>query len=281
MQQNPPTESSGADATRKCPRPVLLYREREGLPVQRVLAPCRARRCEHCGPTFWRPKVLAQMHSGVIDGRDDYLAILLTAPGKAEGLTSYLAIHDWNGGASRRWHHFMTLLRREYPRRDVQFWRVAELQERGAVHFHVVIRGIRRMSKRRLRRMATQAGFGRFVGIARPADYAGGVRSAGYYFAKYLLKSFPTGGGVTRMVTMSQGWKLTWVDRRRQGDSPSGWVYRGSGQRAWGTVVSAATPPRPTSADSSLRPSWWRLSWQEARRRAAPSWPLGGVDTPL
>lgn len=276
MQPSIPVESDGVGATEKCLNSALLYREGpEGAPVERIRVPCRGRRCGYCGPKYWRPTTLAKMHSGIVDGRTDYLAVLLTAPG-ADQLPDYWAIQEWNAGASKRWHHFMTLLRREWPTRDVQFWRVAELQERGAIHFHFVVRGLRRrqLSKRRLRRLAVQAGFGPIVGVARPQDYPGGVRSAGYYFAKYLLKAYPGNLPVKRMVTMSQGWKLSWVKHERPA-SPRPWIYRRAGQHQWGDVVWTATPPRPSPPDSSPAPSWWRSSWQAARGRwaaTAPAW---------
>ena len=74
--------------------------------------------------------------------------------------------------------------------------------------------------------MALAAGFGGFVGLRRPRDYPGGVRSLGYYFGKYLLKDYGrTMGGVVKLVTSSVAWKAGRGFSRR-----GRWGVRVSGQ---------------------------------------------------
>ena len=251
----------GSTKASTCPAPVRLYRESDdGGPVQRLTLPCRRRVCGYCGPTHWRPRVLAGLHSGLGGSEWEYLAVLLTAPADVTP--------DWNSGVSARWNHFVTILRRAYPGARLEFWRVAELQERGLVHFHFILRGLRFLPAARLRRLAVQAGFGSFVGVRRPRDYPGGVRSAGYYFGKYLLKAYSANVGVTKLVTCSYGWRVTWVKPERK--TRGGWLFAGpldAGYRLLGYVL----PPSRPEARLVPRPSWWRRSWQFARLHEAES----------
>ena len=84
--------------------------------------------------------------------------------------------------------------------------------------------------------MALAAGFGGFVGLRRPRDYPGGVRSLGYYFGKYLLKDYGrTMGGVVKLVTSSVAWKVGWVRHVR--DSLWHWVYAGPLLAGWRLVL--------------------------------------------
>jgi hypothetical protein len=208
--------SQTEQSTNSCPSPVIVYRLADG---ERVSVPCRSRRCSVCGPTRWRPVKLAKLHAGLKGDREEYLVLLLTAPGDAGA--------EWNERASARWHHFAVLLRREYPGADVAFWRVAELQERDLIHYHVVLRGLRFLPVGTFRRLATQAGFGGWVGVRRPSSYPGGVRGLGGYLGKYLLKdvlrSMPNRA---RLVTMSQAWALGWVKRVRTSTGAYLWELR-------------------------------------------------------
>lgn len=261
-----PDQSVAADTMQKCPAPVTVYHRETG---RRLRLPCRRRVCGYCGPKHWRPRVLAGLHSGL--GREgDYLALLLTAPGAVDA-------DEFNAQASAAWHRFTTYLRREwavtYP--TLEFWRVAELQQRGHVHFHVVVRGARFLPLTNatgtgLRDLAVKAGFGPFVGIRRPRDYPGGVRSLGFYFGKYLLKRYATGSGVTKLVTFSQGWRVTWITRpKREGQSL--WVVLPR-RRPWDALVLYDIRPD----GGALRvvdpvPRWWRQAWQWRRARQAPT----------
>lgn len=256
---------SAAVTTEVCPSPVRLYREDpSGGPVQRLRLPCRRRVCTFCGPHHWRPKVLAGLHAGLGDDEHQYLAVLLTAPGDA-GVA-------WNDTASERWHHFVTILRRRFPAADLQYWRVAELQTRGAVHFHFILRGLRYLPIKDsdrgpgLRTLARRAGFGSFVGVKRPRDYPGSVRSAGYYFGKYLLKHYDHRIGITKLVTMSYRWRTAWV--RPAKTSGGGWLFAGPVSASWDLLGYVVTPSRiaPRALDRPYAPPWWRRSWQAVRR---------------
>lgn len=257
------------DTHRKCicPDKVRIYSV-DGR--RRLLIPCGRRVCRHCGPWHWRPRVQAGLHSGLRAApQESYLAILLTAPGDIDA-------DEFNADSSRRWHHFVTILRRRFPGVDLQYWRVAELQERGHVHFHFVLRGLRYLPLADgpkgpgLRTLAITAGFGPWVGLKRPRDYPGGVRSLGWYFSKYMLKQYARRIGVVKIVTMSQGWRVGWEDRRKA--STGQWVYGGAVGRGWGVLGHVV---RPSRADAPVvepwRPSWWRHHWTVYRKREAAS----------
>jgi len=256
------------DARQICPFPVRLYHSES---AKRLVLPCRRRVCPVCGPGYWRPRVLAGLHSGLGSDGAEYLAVLLTAPGD-------VTAEDFNPTVSRRWNHFVTLLRRAYPGYVLDYWRVAELQARGHVHFHFVLRGLSFLPVHVVRQLALRAGFGPWVGIRRPRDYPGGVRSIGAYFGKYLLKAYDRrSAGVAKLVTFSQGWRVGWEDRRRPSDGK--WLYAGPVGAPWRFLGVDAVAP-PFVAPGPLWRRWWRRSWQRVRAAEAPSvvLPLDGGD---
>lgn len=177
---------------------------------------CKRRRCRYCGPARWKPYVQAVFASGwgkrgkdtlrTVDySRDRF--VLLTAPGDAGA--------DWNDGASKRWTVFYEHLRRRMPGRvaaQLAYFKVGELQERGAVHYHAYLRGIGFLPVATLRECALAAGFGPFVGIKRIEARKGGLKGALAYLAKYLLKA--TGveawGLKQHVMTHCHGWRREW-----------------------------------------------------------------------
>jgi hypothetical protein len=169
---------------------------------------------------------------------DGFLYLLtLTAPGReAHTLPSGalclctppggVDLAEWNASHSRRWNHFRTLLRREYP--GVQFFRGVEVQQRGALHDHAMTHSDAAISLAVVRRLAIRAGFGHSVDLA-PCEP--GSRKAAYYVSKYVTKatdsreSVPWAadlvdldtGEVTRGVTA--GRYRTWSMSREWGDT--------------------------------------------------------------
>jgi len=255
-----------------CANKVRIYQMDE---ARRLLVPCRQRRCAHCGAAHWRAKALATYHAGIDPAREDeYLAVTLTAPGRGTDIVA------WNATSQARWHNFMTILRRSYP--AVEFWKVAELQQRGAVHFHVLFRGVRFMPHGKVRGIAKAVGFGPNVWIKATRDYKYGAQGGGLYFGKYLLKSFERTTGVTRLVTYSNGWRLHWVRHEKVGPSP--WLFAGSMQSGWRLIGDVVEPSRygvgRNAGVEEWYPSWWRVSWQRAKARWASSRSLWGLDDP-
>jgi len=204
----------GVESPDHCNRGVELF-DTERLEFVKVR--CKRRQCSSCGPRHWVPKVTAQMRSGLGGPASNFVVLLLTAPGDAE-LGTAAAMAEWNGSASRRWHRFMTILSRELrqgriagarQRGRLEFWRVSELQRRGAIHLHVVLRGVNFLPVEAVRRIAVAVGFGPFVGVKSPDASKGGTKGLRSYFSKYLLKAAATWAEPgQRIYSKSRGWAL-------------------------------------------------------------------------
>jgi hypothetical protein len=153
----------------------------------------------------------------------EILLLTLTAPGEP-GLA-----HVWNRTASIRWNAFITYLRRAFPGACIEFWKVGEIQERGLVHYHVVLRGLRFLPVELLRRLAVQAGFGPWVWIGRPERAKGGVKGLLGYYGKYMVKGTRRWWLMQHVVTHSRSWRQNWVQRGSNG----GRLWDGSAECPW------------------------------------------------
>jgi hypothetical protein len=91
---------------------------------------------------------------------------------------------SWNASASARWNRLRTALRREYP--ALVFFRAVEVQQRGAIHLHVIVWTARPLDLQRVQALAMAAGFGCVLdwSPARP-----GSTAAARYVSKYVTKS--------------------------------------------------------------------------------------------
>jgi hypothetical protein len=159
----------------------------------------------------YRQRVARVAGSGVRVGRDG-LFLTVTAPGRRahdirpgqpcrctpEGGVD---LADWNVGAAGRWNRLVLELSRlvgadlvtydedgrVHRRTGLSYFRGAEVQRRGALHFHVLIRrrdgAALAVSKHELRRLAIKHGFGHEVDVQPVTpDHAA-------YVAKYVSKS--------------------------------------------------------------------------------------------
>ena len=105
------------------------------------------------------------------------------------------SIAEWNATVSRRWNDFLTDLRRSvHGFRDVQFFRALELQERGALHIHVVLRlrgaaVIDDDTRRQVTSIAMHHLFGHEVDIKKIGSGKLDQVQAARYVAKYVTKS--------------------------------------------------------------------------------------------
>lgn len=192
----------------QCPQPFVVLDKVTG---EYMHVPCRRRRCVWCGPNIWKPIRSADFFSGVNGVGMELLRLMfVTAPGGA------LDCAAWNEGASRRWHHLFTLLRQHFASGGLEFWKVGEFQDRGAIHYHVVVRSKVRVyiSHELLQRLAVMAGFGPVCGVEgiRPLDQP--VRVILKYLGKYLTKACAAWPKGMHVVTKSYGWRLVWEDRR-------------------------------------------------------------------
>lgn len=177
-----------------------------------------ARRCAPCADRS-RARVGLLAGSGLRMGREG-LFVTLTAPSWVEhflpngercrctgGDCPDLA--GWNASAGKRWNRFMQDLRRMLGM-EVAYFKAAEVQRRGALHFHALIRPedgrVMVLRVAALRRLAIKHGFGHSVDVqaVRP-EHAG-------YVAKYASKS---AGDRPDVPWHGQRWQGgDWVDKR-------------------------------------------------------------------
>lgn len=143
------------------------------------------------------------------------------------------ALARWHATLPRRWSDFVTDLRRLLGRGfpvDVQFMKVYELQSRGALHIHALVRLVGVCSQRRykaaVRLLARRHGFGaQFDLSAIEAASATEVARVGGYAAKYVTKGCDAIGSIrmldasgavcrrsVRVWSASRSWGLTMKD---------------------------------------------------------------------
>lgn len=171
----------------------------------------RASRCEPCAATYrQRVAVVAESGHKVLGVRG--LFITLTAPGTsahyhADGRRCRCTpeggvdLATWNASASARFNRFVQELSRKMgadiitfgddgKRRRVRgltYFKAAEVQRRGALHFHVMLKRLDgapgRLSASLLRRVAVAHGFGHSVDVQRLEP------GHAQYVAKYVAKA--------------------------------------------------------------------------------------------
>lgn len=169
-----------------------------------ILAVCGTARASQCSPcsVVYRGRVARVAGSGYRYSPDRAYFLTLTAPGAAPhrlpsgqrcpctpvGGTD---IGRWNGSSSVRWNRFLRDLRRLLG--DLDYFRAVEVQRRGALHLHVILR-LSALSRppalSAIRRLAVHHGFGHSVDLqglsAAAVDAAGGPAG---YVAKYVAKA--------------------------------------------------------------------------------------------
>lgn len=254
-----------------CPSPVTIYNAATG---ERLDLPCKRRLCSACGPARWRPRVLAKLHSGLQEDPERYLVLLLTAPGNVNRFY-------FNSHASHYWHRFWTSANRWWP--GLQYWKVAELQQRGHVHFHVIVRGRTFIDVEQLRTLAVRSGFGTWVGIRRPIDYEARTKGAAGYLGKYLLKDYLRFAGEPNLVSMSRGWPLRWKEPVRT-PSADRWITQYELRRLRESAIPVPKDP-PLRAHARQRgplppgdPPWRRRVRSKDRGASAPLFDDGSAD---
>lgn len=179
-----------------CDRPYWL---RCSLCGERRLARCGKASERSCGPCSRRGRARVGLvaGSGLVVGRLG-LFVTLTAPswrphflpdgsacrctgGGCEGLA------EWNADAGRRWNRFVRDLKRHLGTNDLAYFKATEIQRRGAIHYHFLLRrddGLPlAIRKGDVRRLAMKHGFGHSVDVQRVEP---GHAS---YVAKYASKA--------------------------------------------------------------------------------------------
>lgn len=168
----------------------------------------RESRCRPCSARY-RRRVRSVAESGLaaggraepgtaagLPGRTYLYLLTLTAPG--DDVHTYAGgrlvcpctpaggvdLASWNASHSGRWNHFRTRLRQAHP--SVEFFRGVEVQDRGALHDHALVRSSTPLGVKQLREMAMAAGFGHSVDLAPVVP---GSKQCAYYVSKYVTKA--------------------------------------------------------------------------------------------
>lgn len=260
-----------------CDAPLLLEHSGSG---RRWTQRCRATsedRCKPCSVTYRRRARRVADSGRILYPGSTVLLVTLTAPSDVDQhcrrhkrcggrrddtcdvcpCTPEDGVHlaEWNGQCSARWNRFIEQLRRETGIK-LQYFRAAEVQQRGALHFHVLIRLPRgrgaALSVKQVRRLAMDYGFGHSVDLAVVND----ERAAGYV-AKYVVKAcadrslMPWVHRRTAEVTNGHGRYRCWTASRQWGTTMA--EVRAA-QAAWwadGAGAQAAQPPEPGPLDPS------------------------------
>ena len=230
--------------------------------------------CGPCSETY-RRRVARVAHSGMVISREgDVYVLTLTAPGDARHRKpdgewcectpeGGVDLARWNGSAGLRWSRFVDALRYRFG--DVQFFKAAEVQTRGALHFHapLVLEPGTVVKLSEVRALAIEHGFGHSVKLDRLPAGSSKRERAGWYVAKYVSKSSTdresvpfvdrrtgeVGPGRWRTWSASRRWGLTMAALRQQQRE---WVQRGGPE---GPPVEALAPGSGGARRAPLDPN--------------------------
>lgn len=265
-----------------CDEPLLLA-NRGRLREQRCRATSVAR-CAPCGETY-RKRVRriavegCKLYTGL-----DVVMITLTAPGTSQHTmpsgdvcpcTPDGGVHlaEWNGTCSIRFSRFLEDLRRSTGVK-LQYFRAAEVQKRGALHFHILVRvpkGCRvRISTASVRHYAIKHGFGHSVDVSGVSAEHGASYAAKYASKAAAARSempwmhrrtgeLTNGNGRYRVWTASRDWGVTMAGVRAA--QAAWWASQGDqspAEPAAGAPLdsngqSSASPPRTTVERGFMR----------------------------
>jgi len=193
-----------------CTAPLLLACKACGEARGIRCGTSRASKCEGCALVY-RGRVGKVAGSGLVTGVRG-LFLTLTAPGAVEHRlpsgrvcpctpVEGTDLAEWNAGASARWNRFLRDLSRlmkadlvvvgedgrEHVRQGVSYFRATEVQRRGALHYHVLLRRVDgrpvTLARADVRRLAIRHRFGHSVDVQRLEP------GHAVYVAKYVAKS--------------------------------------------------------------------------------------------
>jgi hypothetical protein len=192
-----------------------------------------------------------------------------------------LDLAEWNGHAARNWNKLVTDLRRGEIG-PLSYFRAVEIQKRGAIHFHVLVRVSRpvTLSMRSLRRLAVHHGFGHSVDLAPLGGSRARAGAAGYV-SKYVSKSVDDrrrvpyahpvtgarGAGRWRTWTASRCWGVTMRSVRAE---QRAWAAAQAEREATERSEGARRPP-----GAALDPCSDGYAWE------APSGPVEAPGLPM
>lgn len=291
----------GARASLSCEQPTQLRCRLCDWTMFVRCGTARASACGPCGETH-RGRVQVVARSGLVVGRDG-LFITLTAPGDRphrmpDGRRcpctppGGVNLGLWNAELGRRWNRLVTELRRQLG--GLEYVRVVEVQRRGALHVHALLRSSDgrplALSGARLRRAAMLLGFGHSVDVQAVAS------SHAAYVAKYCAKAADSRAEVPWIGWRHVGgsWlntrtgEIVEVERKRvRSFSPT---YRAwTTSRGWGWTMGNVREAQQhhvlvlaSLPDWTDRPS--RPAWAYGDVPPVPGWARehsGHVDSPL
>lgn len=261
-----------AEPQPNCDSPIVLEHEGSGRKINKRCGATSTDRCKPCAKSY-RTRVFWVGDSGRTRyPGDTILMVTLTAPSDVDQhcmrhrkcdarredcvvceCTPEGGVHlgEWNGRCSARWNRFVEDLRRETGVK-LQYFRAAELQKRGALHFHVLIRLPRSrgvvIDEAQVRRLAMHHGFGHSVDVKAVSN-----EKAASYLAKYVSKS------------CADRQDMPWVDRRTAEVTNGNGRYRcWTSSRRWGWTMAHVRQQQ--------------VDWMMERLRAeAPQAPPGAI----
>jgi hypothetical protein len=142
---------------------------------------------------------------------------------------------------SRRFAELRRRIERRWPGSEIDYAGAVELTERGALHFHVVIRGTPFMAQAWLSSTAAAIGFGRILDVRQVR----GGAIAGYLSKQlggYLTKAAGSSSWPPhfRRIRFSREWAPDWVPRARSG--------RQDGAHVGGWLLLGIDPPETARA---------------------------------
>jgi hypothetical protein len=204
---------------------------------------CKSWYCDRCAPRRLRQ---ARRHIGLgleEDGgaeRPKFLT-LTSRPGELP--------HESTSLLTDRFANLRRHLQRCFPSASVEYAGVPERTRAGALHLHVILRGVPFMPQPVWSRLAERFGFGRIVWIAAVTGERGMTsyltKSLGGYMTKDLGRHrWPPG---FHRLRFSQGWALGWVSYRAAGPGQP------SAQEDSWLFLRVDPPPREGRTDDQSR----------------------------
>jgi hypothetical protein len=216
-------EVSKLDKSDGCPAAQVLLREDGRL---LLIVGCGGRLCSVCGRAYVR-RARKKILKGLGGGKW-HQEWTITAPGFCEaGCVSFKegrmgeerhtsgcrdACEVWNDGASGRFNRLMERVKRFFPGAKFEYIKAGELQERGAIHYHVALLGLPYFPEELRRRLLVESGFGRLDKIKHRPTF----QWVCWYLTKYFTKSVgPTSWRrKERVLTNSKDW-CEWAAREK------------------------------------------------------------------
>jgi hypothetical protein len=242
----PPSLDKGPNNSASCDRVKVLNCETGEI----VGMACKSWRCPRCSVSnrrAFQKRLRLGLGSTLIGTEIPKLLTLTSHPGEGPWRSRELL--------TRRFAEVRRRLERAFPGCELEYAGAVELTRRGAVHFHVVLRGVPYMPQSTWSRLVARCGFGPVVDIRRVQS--GGV---GGYLSKdlggYLTKAAGSQSWPPhfRRVRFSRDWAPEWLPRARRarhGGDQASWVLhhvavRSSDElptRAIGWAVAGQGPP--------------------------------------